>query len=571
MVKTLGLVAVAAVAALVLGFGSNLGSSAPKAHADTTDVAVIGCEYIVGAVDGDTTNGLDSASIAAACGGNGSYLPPTGAISIASLASAIGDEDGVLEKSDFAGIEDYDDNQISQDCTLANDGGSFDIPGDSIGDLLSGFACSLDVFVFVNDEQPVTLDLPSGLASVQNGNLDFICNTDGASQTTDNDCSQATPNNGDGVVVFNVLNDNASPGSVLGVNVIQEAVEQSFDVNVVGSANNVELHLVETNVEALKSTANLVTCTGDAADTTTPGGLGIPGTDVGSLAAVTDPTSTLAYAVTTDQYDTVLTRTPVIFSISPPADVNNIAALGDGNPYENVTGDTFFTLDPSASDDAAPTAAYVVVCGGKSAGTTTINADINIPSCTGTGCDVLSSQDHSEEELTVTDVPNTVNLTASASQIKCDGTETSTVTAKVTDADGNNVADGVPVTFSVVALGTANPINTTTKDGVATSVITPLSNSSAGVTVIVTAGNSDLAAQVQTSTLIGCTLPLATQPTLAPVATSTPRSGIGGPDTGNGGYLGQDNAGFPMWTLIVLALGSVTLVAGGAVARRVGK
>ena len=49
MVKTFGLVGLAAVAALVLGFGSQLGSATPKAHADTTGVAVIGCEFLVGA------------------------------------------------------------------------------------------------------------------------------------------------------------------------------------------------------------------------------------------------------------------------------------------------------------------------------------------------------------------------------------------------------------------------------------------------------------------------------------------------------------------------------------------
>jgi hypothetical protein len=145
------------------------------------------------------------------------------------------------------------------------------------------------------------------------------------------------------------------------------------------------------------------------------------------------------------------------------------------------------------------------------------------------------------------------------------------VTAKVTDSAGNNVADGVPVSFSVVALGTANPINTVTKDGMASSVITPLSNSSAGTTVIVTAGDSALATVVQTSVRVDCALPLATQP-LAPAPVATPRGGIGGPDTGNGGYLGQNgSSGLPMWTLIALVLGSVTLVAGGLVTRRAGK
>ncbi|MDP2670953.1 MAG: hypothetical protein Q8P13_00600 [bacterium] len=40
---------------------------------------------------------------------------------------------------------------------------------------------------------------------------------------------------------------------------------------------------------------------------------------------------------------------------------------------------------------------------------------------------------------------------------------------------------------------------------------------------------------------------------------------------GNGGYLGQDGAGFPLWTLIALVLSSLVLIAGGVVARRVAK
>ena len=66
-----------------------------------------------------------------------------------------------------------------------------------------------------------------------------------------------------------------------------------------------------------------------------------------------------------------------------------------------------------------------------------------------------------------------------------------------------------------------------------------------------------------------CALPLAAQ---VPAPVPTARGGIGGPDTGNGGYLNQSGSnGFPMWTLIALALGSMTLVAGGLVTRRSGK
>ena len=100
-------------------------------------------------------------------------------------------------------------------------------------------------------------------------------------------------------------------------------------------------------------------------------------------------------------------------------------------------------------------------------------------------------------------------------------------------------------------------------------ILTPLFNSSAGVTVIVSAGDVGIAAVVQTSVRVDCALPLAAQ---APAPVPTQRTGIAGPDTGNGGYLGQNSSNsFPMWAVLALVLGSVTLIAGGLVTRRAGK
>jgi hypothetical protein len=647
-----------------VGFGAR-GATTPTAHAETTDVVVVACENIASLVDGISTDAITNADVQAVCGGDGTTnatgfgtaLPPTAAAgvpSVANLANALGDEDGVLEASDFRGEfdENWDNNQISTDCHFGG--------GQTFFDLTVGMACTLDVFVFVNDEGATKIDLPSGVATKETGNLDFTCTTDvgvgaagtavggaivtsslatatlpvtittttphglatgnvvtiagntgiaangtavagnpvngqwritvvtpttftldgstgtnaaaaaGAGGTTtldtgsaldmrfDNDCADGTnpalgtDTNGDGVVLFHVLIDTvgASAGDVKTVNVSQEDVAQTFDVNVVGPANNVELTLAEKLVETQKGT--------DAASHTTCDGIGV-------TEALDPPISTLAWAVVTDQDNTKLTRVPVFFKVTPPED-SEIAIFGEGDGPEEISGGTFFSIDPATA--GAPTASYQVICGGKESGTATIDASINLISCALTGCTILSSKDHSTADLTVGGPPSSNVLTAEASAIKCDGSEKSTVTAKVTDSAGNNVADGVPVNFSVVALGTANPINTTTKDGVATSVITPLSNSSAGVTVIVTAGDSDIATPVQTSVRVDCALPLATQP----VAVPTARGGIAGPDTGNGGYLGQsDSSGFPMWTLIALALGSMTLVAGGVVARRAGK
>ncbi|MDE3097389.1 MAG: hypothetical protein KGK07_15485, partial [Chloroflexota bacterium] len=167
------------------------------------------------------------------------------------------------------------------------------------------------------------------------------------------------------------------------------------------------------------------------------------------------------------------------------------------------------------------------------------------------------------QNVTVTGAPATIALTASPAAIPCDGTATSTVTAKITDSAGNNVVDGTSVTFSVVALGTANPINTTTTGGSASSVITPLSGNTAGTVVTVTSGSA------AASILVGCQPSLATPSAVAAAPTATPVTGVTAPNTGTGGYLGQSsNAGFPLWTLVALALGSFVLVGGGIVVRR---
>ena len=120
-----------------MGFGAR--GTAPTAHANPTDTAVIGCEFIAGAIDGDTTNAITNLDVQTACGGDvpgtnvrgfGTELPAgppdgpaPGMRSIAGLANAIGNEDGVLTKSDFNTAdhfdENWDQNQISTDCTVA--------------------------------------------------------------------------------------------------------------------------------------------------------------------------------------------------------------------------------------------------------------------------------------------------------------------------------------------------------------------------------------------------------------------------------------------------------------------
>ncbi len=83
--------------------------------------------------------------------------------------------------------------------------------------------------------------------------------------------------------------------------------------------------------------------------------------------------------------------------------------------------------------------------------------------------------------------PATIELTAEPQALICDGVEASNVTARVLDGSGAPVADGTTVRFSVVALGTADPIEAATAGGIAETSVVAL-GSQVGVVVNVTAG-----------------------------------------------------------------------------------
>ncbi|MHB8514872.1 MAG: dockerin type I domain-containing protein [Dehalococcoidia bacterium] len=168
-----------------------------------------------------------------------------------------------------------------------------------------------------------------------------------------------------------------------------------------------------------------------------------------------------------------------------------------------------------------------VVCG-KAPGTGTVTASPTAAELAAMGAPpgFLVSQ-----AVTVTGLPATIALTASPASVLCDGAHSSTVTATVTDAAANRVVDGTPVTFSVVALGLANPINTTTIGGAASSVITPLAGVTSGVVVTVTSGAA------AASILVACQpAPTTAAVTIAHAAsdgtsTTIQAKGVGAPKT----------------------------------------
>ncbi|HYM14624.1 MAG TPA: hypothetical protein VEZ14_03630 [Dehalococcoidia bacterium] len=92
--------------------------------------------------------------------------------------------------------------------------------------------------------------------------------------------------------------------------------------------------------------------------------------------------------------------------------------------------------------------------------------------------------------------PSFIALSASPAVVSCDGVQTSTVTATVTDGYGRYVADGTVVSFFPVSSAVANPMQTTTTNGTANSIITPLSGASGPITVVVQSGNAQASIRI---------------------------------------------------------------------------
>lgn len=511
-----GIGAIALVVAVLFGFSARVGTQ--TAHAEVDGTVAIGCEFLARYIDGDPDDPTDPP-------GPGDYTNACNGIDstdVANLGDALGDEDGTLEASDFEDI-DLDGNQLQEDGSN-----------------------SIYVFAFVDNDGTVTFDAGSGLTVVVNPDDDAVPNVDdlnaetcGATEGLDLDCDTDVNDDGDGVVVATIDVGTADAGDDVDVDVAQAddpSTESTQTISVVGAPDEISVEALKSVVEATGSTSDFDDCLEDS--------------DVGDgTSTITNVNMTILKATVVDNDGVELTRVAVDWDVDD-TDVADWDGDG-GEDADEPKADTVITVD---TGDLAGVGAFLAVCGGTDTGTATFTAHED------------ESNEEDSVEVTVVGAPAAVALTASPAAIACDGTQTSSVTAKVTDSEGNNVANGSGVEFSVVALGTANPITASTTDGSASSTITPLSGATAGVVVVVTAGDA------QASIRIDCSLPIPTATSTGPQPTPTRPGGIVGPDTGNGGYLGQDgSAGFPMWTLVALALGSVALVAGGMVTRKVSK
>jgi hypothetical protein len=130
------------------------------------------------------------------------------------------------------------------------------------------------------------------------------------------------------------------------------------------------------------------------------------------------------------------------------------------------------------------------VCGYDEPGTLHIEVEFDPLSGPASGSPPASEETASIDIEVVRRV-STISLAADPPEIDCNGTNSSTITATLTNADGEPVANGTDINFSVVALGTTTPLQVNSDAGKGSTVVTPLSGAATidprGVTVTVSA------------------------------------------------------------------------------------
>lgn len=321
----------------------------------------------------------------------------------------------------------------------------------------------------------------------------------------------AYPDASDHILIYEVHDiGTRSAGDTFSVTALQDSVSvDSGMVTVVGPAHDLQISTVKVTIQEGAASCAL-------SDSTSV------------------PTRSAATAIFTDINGTPLVGYSTDWASTSPATMAVAAAQ------------TTSHVLPGGTTISAPDVACGVASG---------TADLSASSMPGAINGIVGSVTRTIT-ITVVGVPAAIALTASPAAISCDGTATSTVTAKVTDSNGNNVADGNGVNFSVVALGTANPINTTTVGGEASSSITPLSGATAGVTVIVTAGD------VQASIRVDCAYPFGDSSSNPVPILQLPFSGLlstVGFTTELGESLPCGNMGATAWYELNLPLGGADL------------
>ncbi len=403
------------------------------------------------------------------------------------IADLHGDGDGQVEPEDFAAI-DLDGNRVHQSDRHEQSAGNG----------------TLWVLAWVQDDDPVIFKtnrgyFRPGASPAEPTEREWVCDTEMEDEDCDNDGIA-----GDGVVVArlrsNVGTLTSDPGE--GRVTIKQGTDEGFlDFRIVGEPDSVEFLTLENTIQA-----GVVDRDGDG-QLGSPGECPLPGDAPGFLAANATAERAIVLAIVRDSDGIPVTNAFVEWS----TDDEDLAVVA--RPLTP-------TIDLGAFGFGAPN----ILCGTKKPGTVTVKAKI-VRTAMGVTFDEAAELDEGTIQFTVKGLPDSIQLKAEPQTLVCDGQAASKVSATVLDAAGNPVAAGQKVRFDVRVLGTASPITATTNaDGVATSTVTPLAGGTAGVPVVVSAGD------VQASILISCSAAApageAAPPPAPPPAPPAPSGGV---------------------------------------------
>lgn len=427
---------------------------------------------------------------------------------------------------------------------------------------------SLIVMAFVDDDAPVRFTTNFGQITSVNDSLqgqDYYCETYVPGVAGDPDCDGLSSTQGDGVVVASIIIDNdAEPGTHT-VTAVQEGIGFPMEFKVVGKPKTIQLEpLFGKTVISTGATAPTSSLTEDENDN-------------GVIDKLEDPLPTAC--------DFAATASAVLGANSDPEKVIIVAKAfdDDGNevagalmkwdfPFTSTDEDVELSdiagvaLPQTPTLDTGPLgiAFPQFLCGKDEPGTFTVRAIFD------TVLDPFAkTTEEAELEITVVGPGENISLSADPATVDCNGTNSATVSAIVTTADGDNAANGTDVEWSIATLGTVNPLVSDTTAGKATTVVTPLSGATAGVVVVATVNDE------QASILVNCAPGTGTIPpgggTNPPPTGGTGGSGgrpnITGPDTGSGGDL-DGTGSLSIWAAIGLFAGAMGLIGARYAIRR---
>lgn len=442
------------------------------------------------------------------------------------------------------------------------------------------------VMLFVQDDFPVRFTTDFG--RWRDLDQDITCGTlvSGA-DFEDPDCDENPATEGDGVVVYELTVTDADGLGTAHVNAIQESIGIPIELTVVGTPQRLELTPLFGAAKAIQTGATRATLPGQVAYSTD---CNFAATTDGVLGANSSAEKAVIVVKAKDNAGNDVVGALIDWDLTKFYPRAAAAAPPTGTFLLNRRAQGGVALPQTPTLDTGPLGLSFpqFVCGGRVPGDLKLTASMF--------SEVLDPfadhKTHADITIKVVGPATDLALTAEPALIDCNGTNSAKVTAKLVNAAGDPVANGLDVQFRTVALGTVNPLKADTADGKASTVVTPLSGANnvtadgqpRGVTVIVSATGALLSEGER----IGDPDPTSTTDPPSPIGVNTPpeheviersilvgcsggppppaeqaarneaaRTGsIRPPDTGSGGPAA---ARLPWWSLLALGLGGAAL------------